>query len=33
MRRVMMVFFGGPRSSSEKGYLNAYFYPQDSSSG
>ncbi|MHA1652536.1 MAG: hypothetical protein ACTSYX_12915 [Candidatus Thorarchaeota archaeon] len=33
MRRVMMVLFGDSCGSSEKGYLNAYFYPQDSSSG
>ncbi|RLI58677.1 MAG: hypothetical protein DRO93_09455 [Candidatus Thorarchaeota archaeon] len=33
MRRVKMVLFGDSWSGSERGYLNAYFYPQDSSSG
>ena len=33
MRRVMMVLLDDSWSGSEKGYLNVYFYPQDSSSG
>ncbi|RLI58532.1 MAG: hypothetical protein DRO93_09670 [Candidatus Thorarchaeota archaeon] len=33
MKRVMMVLLGDSRSGSEKGYLNVYFYPQDSSYG